>query len=261
MRGRAIQRENPSYKIETVSKVYADVNQKRGPAWYDCENWEIPTRPPDGYEIAEWIGTGKYSDVFCGYKGSEKVACARLSNGRSLGWSRSRAWLHFFRRNSRCDNWTFHLLRLFSCDTCLWGLSFCWFFCDWRCAFRLLYNNFCLPPLAVPVWNVSDLSHIFLFKQIGKQEICQKRIQLWWVFSRHRKEWKRWKGTLRLAARFTSAREWKHKQEHRQNIFEMAFKVEALKGCSLSSYTRLISQSPSMRLSPTERRVSCTYDC
>ena len=88
MRGRAIQRENPSYKIETVSKVYADVNQKRGPAWYDCENWEIPTRPPDGYEIAEWIGSGKYSDVFCGYKGTEKVALKVMKPVRAQKYNR-----------------------------------------------------------------------------------------------------------------------------------------------------------------------------
>lgn len=87
-RGRAIMKENATYKVETISRVYADVNEKRGPAWYESENWELPTVPPDGYEIGEWIGTGKYSDVFLGYKGDKKVALKVMKPVRPQKYNR-----------------------------------------------------------------------------------------------------------------------------------------------------------------------------
>jgi casein kinase II subunit alpha len=68
MSGRAVQRDNPEYAIETVSKVYADVCDKRGEEWYDVDSWELPRNPPDPYEIVDWLGSGKYSDVFTAYR-------------------------------------------------------------------------------------------------------------------------------------------------------------------------------------------------
>lgn len=74
-RHRAIQRNNPTYKIESVSRVYANVNEERGKEWY-CfsDNWIIPAKDPRPYEIELFIGSGKYSDVFIGWKGETKVA-------------------------------------------------------------------------------------------------------------------------------------------------------------------------------------------
>jgi casein kinase II subunit alpha len=87
-RGRAIQRENPTYAIETVSRVYADVNTERGPSWYDHERWELPRSSPDGYEIADWIGTGKYSDVFSGFHNGELVALKVMKPVRAVKYNR-----------------------------------------------------------------------------------------------------------------------------------------------------------------------------
>ena len=73
--GRAIQRENPTYKIETISRVYAYVNQEYGPEWYEYETWNIPqTFQLSDFEIGPWIDGGKYSDVFIGYKEKKTYA-------------------------------------------------------------------------------------------------------------------------------------------------------------------------------------------
>ncbi|OHT05799.1 CMGC family protein kinase [Tritrichomonas foetus] len=97
MSGRAIQRENPQYNIETVSKVYADVNATLGAEWFDSEHWEIPTGNPDKYEIASWIGTGKYSDVFIGYDGNTKVALKVLKPVRPQKYNREAKILYDLR--------------------------------------------------------------------------------------------------------------------------------------------------------------------
>ncbi|KAH0792817.1 CMGC family protein kinase [Histomonas meleagridis] len=88
MRGRAVQVIAPKYKIETKSKVYCNVNQELGPSWYDSENWELPINPPDQYEIADWIATGKYSDVFIGYRGNKKVVLKVMKPVRTLKYNR-----------------------------------------------------------------------------------------------------------------------------------------------------------------------------
>ena len=87
-RGRAIQRENPHYTIETVARAYSNANEKLGPSWYDCENWNLPVHSQDGIEIADWIGTGKYSDVFIGYRGKEMVALKVMKPVRPLKYNR-----------------------------------------------------------------------------------------------------------------------------------------------------------------------------
>jgi casein kinase II subunit alpha len=88
MKGRAIQREMPQYAIETVSRVYPDACSSRGPEWSDSENWTFPTVLPDDYVIADWIGTGKYSDVFIGYRGATKVALKVLKPVRAQKYNR-----------------------------------------------------------------------------------------------------------------------------------------------------------------------------
>lgn len=74
--GRAIQRENPSYALETVSKVYANACAEHGPDWDEVDNWELPHASPENYEILDWIGTGKYSDVFTAIKYPENIIVA-----------------------------------------------------------------------------------------------------------------------------------------------------------------------------------------
>ena len=69
--GRAIQRENPHYNIETVSSVYPNACKEYGEGWDDVENYKLPSNPPDPYEIVDWIGSGKYSDVFTAYRMSD----------------------------------------------------------------------------------------------------------------------------------------------------------------------------------------------
>lgn len=88
MRGRAVQRDNPEYAIETVSKVFADVNKRKGPEWYNVEDWEMPVYDPDGIEISDWIGTGKYSDIFLAYSGVRTYALKVLKPVRELKYSR-----------------------------------------------------------------------------------------------------------------------------------------------------------------------------
>ena len=97
MSNRAIQRENPSYKIETVSKVHANANKEHGESWYDSEHWTIPCGSPDQYEIQTWIGSGKYSDVFIGYKGDEKVALKVLKPVRPQKYNREAKILYNLR--------------------------------------------------------------------------------------------------------------------------------------------------------------------
>jgi casein kinase II subunit alpha len=73
IQGRAIQRPNPHYTFETVSRVYPHACSERGESWSDCEI-EIVAGSPSRYELSTWLGTGKYSDVFLGLRGEEKVA-------------------------------------------------------------------------------------------------------------------------------------------------------------------------------------------
>lgn len=62
--GRAIQRDNPTYAIKTVSSVYANVCKELGPDYDNVDDFDLPRASPEPYEILDWIGTGKYSDVF-----------------------------------------------------------------------------------------------------------------------------------------------------------------------------------------------------
>lgn len=88
MARRAVQRENPTYNIETISPIYTHVNEEKGKEWYDHENWELPTHSQEPYEIVDWIGTGKYSDVFTAYKGEELVAIKVLKPVRPQKYNR-----------------------------------------------------------------------------------------------------------------------------------------------------------------------------
>lgn len=87
-RGRAIQRENPEYRIETISLVYPNVNIEKGHSWYDVENFELPNDSPNPYLLVDWVGTGKYSDVFTAKKGDTIVAIKVLKPVRSQKYNR-----------------------------------------------------------------------------------------------------------------------------------------------------------------------------
>ena len=83
MRGRAVQRKDPVYAVNTISKVYPNVNIELGPDWYDSEKWSLPNSSLEPYEISQPLGSGKYSDVFSAYKGSQIVAIKILKPVRA----------------------------------------------------------------------------------------------------------------------------------------------------------------------------------
>lgn len=72
VQGRAVQRKDPSYNIETISAVYADACEKLGKDWDDVKNFVLPSGSTDGYFILDWLGSGKYSNVFTAYKRKKK---------------------------------------------------------------------------------------------------------------------------------------------------------------------------------------------
>ncbi|CAM9015340.1 unnamed protein product [Wickerhamomyces anomalus] len=51
-------------RVYSVSKVYADANEKRPKEYWDYENFEIEWGLISNYEIVSKIGRGKYSEVF-----------------------------------------------------------------------------------------------------------------------------------------------------------------------------------------------------
>lgn len=50
----------------SVSRIFADVNLKRSPDYYNYDAHVIEWRPFDGYSVHLRLGRGKYSDVFLG---------------------------------------------------------------------------------------------------------------------------------------------------------------------------------------------------
>ncbi|EIN05394.1 Pkinase-domain-containing protein [Punctularia strigosozonata HHB-11173 SS5] len=52
--------------IKSVSKVYADVNSRLGPLWYEYDSTQVQWGTQDRYEILKKVGHGKYSEVFLG---------------------------------------------------------------------------------------------------------------------------------------------------------------------------------------------------
>jgi casein kinase II subunit alpha len=71
MAGRAVQRDHPEYAIETISRVYPNACAERGSEWFEVDDWELPRNPPDPYELVDWLGNGKYSDVFTAYRNQD----------------------------------------------------------------------------------------------------------------------------------------------------------------------------------------------
>ncbi|KIY67148.1 Pkinase-domain-containing protein [Cylindrobasidium torrendii FP15055 ss-10] len=58
-----------------MARVYSDVNQRLGKAWYDYENSKIEWSQPDRYEIVRRVGGGRYSEVFEGVDTSGNDLC------------------------------------------------------------------------------------------------------------------------------------------------------------------------------------------
>ncbi|GAA5927084.1 hypothetical protein JCM1841_001911 [Sporobolomyces salmonicolor] len=52
--------------VATTSRVYADVNAKLGPEWWDYDQLVVRWGTQDQYEITRKLGRGKYSEVFEG---------------------------------------------------------------------------------------------------------------------------------------------------------------------------------------------------
>lgn len=76
MNGRAVERENPTYALETVSAVYADACSKFGDDWDDVDNYTLPNNSMSPYELLDWIGSGKYGEVFTAYRLPEREIVA-----------------------------------------------------------------------------------------------------------------------------------------------------------------------------------------
>eukprot|EP00467_Chlorarachnion_reptans_P023644 CAMPEP_0114518278 /NCGR_PEP_ID=MMETSP0109-20121206/18355_1 /TAXON_ID=29199 /ORGANISM="Chlorarachnion reptans, Strain CCCM449" /LENGTH=340 /DNA_ID=CAMNT_0001698881 /DNA_START=329 /DNA_END=1351 /DNA_ORIENTATION=+ len=59
----------------STARVYADVNKQKPKSYWDYENFSIPWRPQDDYEVYRRIGRGKYSEVFEGNNVTNKQKC------------------------------------------------------------------------------------------------------------------------------------------------------------------------------------------
>ncbi|GAB5362248.1 hypothetical protein AAMO2058_000781800 [Amorphochlora amoebiformis] len=59
----------------STARVYAGVNLTKPASYYDYENFVIPWRPQDDYEVFRRIGRGKYSEVFEGINTTNHKKC------------------------------------------------------------------------------------------------------------------------------------------------------------------------------------------
>ena len=50
--------------IISISKIYTNINEERGPSWYDHKSFIPKWNPPDPYYLVKKVGRGKYSTVF-----------------------------------------------------------------------------------------------------------------------------------------------------------------------------------------------------
>lgn len=57
-------REKAPRLVVSISRVYADVNEKKGITWYDHKNFQPKWNSPDPYAVMKKVGRGKYSTVF-----------------------------------------------------------------------------------------------------------------------------------------------------------------------------------------------------
>ncbi|KAL7409591.1 kinase-like domain-containing protein [Mrakia frigida] len=51
---------------QSISRVYADVNDRLGKDWWDYDNLQVKWGKQEDYEIVRKVGRGKYSEVFAG---------------------------------------------------------------------------------------------------------------------------------------------------------------------------------------------------
>eukprot|EP01138_Halocafeteria_seosinensis_P003214 gb/GECG01003288.1/.p1 GENE.gb/GECG01003288.1/~~gb/GECG01003288.1/.p1 ORF type:complete len:441 (+),score=37.92 gb/GECG01003288.1/:1-1323(+) len=59
----------------SVARVYADVNEKRPPSYWDYENVTVTWGDQEDYEVIRKIGRGKYSEVFEGINVYNRQRC------------------------------------------------------------------------------------------------------------------------------------------------------------------------------------------
>lgn len=60
------------------SKVYAKVNEQKGPQWYDHKSYEPKWNPPDQYSLLKKVGRGKYSTVFKAVKNKRSEVAIKI---------------------------------------------------------------------------------------------------------------------------------------------------------------------------------------
>lgn len=53
--------------VISISRVYSDINEIKGPEWYDHRVYKPVWNPPEGYYLIKKVGYGKYSSVFKAY--------------------------------------------------------------------------------------------------------------------------------------------------------------------------------------------------
>ena len=97
MNGRAVERDDPRYKVETVSSVYADACSQFGPDWDDVEHYQLPNNSMAPYELIDWIGSGKYGEVFTAHRIPDDELLAILADPGAFIESRDYfSWERFF---------------------------------------------------------------------------------------------------------------------------------------------------------------------
>jgi casein kinase II subunit alpha len=64
--------------LYSVSKVYADVNETRGPSWYEHKTLNPEYHSPDPYSLTKKVGRGKYSTVFKALKDKQRECAVKI---------------------------------------------------------------------------------------------------------------------------------------------------------------------------------------
>lgn len=62
----------------SISRVYANVNEEKGPKWYDHRQYTPVWKPPTGYYLIKNVGRGKYSTVYKGLYQKKKDVAVKI---------------------------------------------------------------------------------------------------------------------------------------------------------------------------------------
>ena len=69
-------RFNPNHP--NISKIYTNVNLDAGPEHWRFRSWNPDFGDINRYTLQEWVGDGRYSDVFLGYQDGDKKCAIKL---------------------------------------------------------------------------------------------------------------------------------------------------------------------------------------